>query len=250
MSVFRSLSILICVFAFVVAATGQTPSVPRQQQAVELTSLIGKEQQGVFADVSHGGKKSPALAVLYSLVVPGLGEYYAGNFTTGRYFLGAEGLLWLAYGGFTIHAASLRDNGRSYAAIHSGAQIAGKNDQFFVNIGNFMTTAEYNAKKMRDREPDLVYDESAGYAWSWDSDANRMTFRDMRVRSDNAYNNRKFIVAAVLVNHLASAINAARAVIVQNKALAAVLGDVSIQSTLTGSVGNPDGVCITLSRSF
>jgi len=35
-------------------------------------------------------KKSPGLAFIYSLLVPGMGQTYAGNFETGKYFLVSE----------------------------------------------------------------------------------------------------------------------------------------------------------------
>ena len=49
-------------------------------------------------------------------------------------------------------------------SAHAGVDATGKNDDFFVNIGNFMTVEEYNEKRLRDREPEKLYDPLAGYA--------------------------------------------------------------------------------------
>ena len=202
-------------------------------------------------DVAVAGKKSVGLAALYSLLIPGMGELYVGAFgSSGKYFLAAEGVLWLTWGAFDVYGNSLRDDSRAFAVAHSGANISGKDDQFFVDLGNFINTAEYNDKKLRDRDVEKLYDPAAGYAWQWDSDASRATFRDRRVSSDNMYNNRKFVVAAVLINHLASAINAARAAISHNKEIDNALGDLQFGATVLGGWEQPHGIMLTMTKGF
>ena len=196
------------------------------------------------------GKKSVGLAALYSLLVPGMGELYASGFSSGRYFLMAEGALWITYAAFQIHGDDLRDDARMYAVSRAGVSPLGKNDQFYVDIGNFMDTGEYNEKKLRDREPDKVYDPALGYAWRWESDAVRLAFREQRVSGENVYNNRKFVGLAILVNHLASAINAARAAIAHNNALDNPLGDMQFGATVIGGWENPHGIMITLAKGL
>jgi hypothetical protein len=195
-------------------------------------------------------KKSVGMAVLYSLILPGMGELYAGNFGTGRYFLAAEGALWLTYAGFGIYGNSVRDDARSFAAVHAGVNLAGKNDQYFVDIGNFISIDEYNQKKLRDRDPGKLYDPALGYAWQWDSDASRSAFRDRRVISETAYNNMRFVVAAILINHVASAINAARAAISHNNALANSLGELRVSADVLGGIAHPHGMMITVAKDF
>jgi len=197
-----------------------------------------------------GGYKAPGLAAVFSLVIPGAGELYAGDFSSGKYFLMSEGLLWLTYAAFEIYGNSVRDDARLYAVSNAGVNPAGKNDQFYVDVGNFMNVADYNDKKLRDRTPSLVYDASAGYAWQWSSDAQRLTFRDQRVRSENMFNDKKFVGAALLINHVASAINAARAAVVHNSALKDLMGDLRVSASVIGGADSPGGIMITLSRGF
>jgi hypothetical protein len=202
-------------------------------------------------DVSALEKKSVGLAALYSLLIPGMGELYTGSFgSSGKFFLAAEGALWLTWGVFDVYGNSIRDDSRAFAVAHAGVNLSGKNDQFFVDLGNFVNTADYNAKKLRDREVDKLYDPAAGYAWQWDSDASRATFRDRRVASDNAYNNRKFVIAAVIINHVASAINAARAAIAHNKEIDNALGDLQFGASVLGGWEQPHGIELTVSKSF
>ena len=50
---------------------------------------------------------------------------------------------------------------------HAGVSAEGKDDQFFIDVGNFMSVADYNDKRLRDREPDKLYDPLKGYSWRW-----------------------------------------------------------------------------------
>ena len=165
-------------------------------------------------------RKSVMLAIAYSLLLPGLGELYAENFSTGKYYLMSDAGLWLTYAGFRARASWLRQDAKAFASQHAGAAFAGKDDQFDVNIGNFLTTDEYNQQKLRNREFDLVYG-NAGYDWVWDADANRNSFKDLRIKSDEVYNNSKFILAGLVINRVISAFNAGRAASIFNRNLRA-----------------------------
>jgi hypothetical protein len=128
--------------------------------------------------------------------------------------------------------------------------LAGKDDQYFVNIGNFMNIDEYNQKQLQDREPENLYSPAEGYTWSWDSDASRTAYRAQRIDSEEMFNNKKFVVAAILVNHVASAINAARSAIAYNDTMDKGLGDLSLRADVMGGVSHPHGILLTLSRRF
>jgi hypothetical protein len=195
-------------------------------------------------------RKSPGLAVIYSLLLPGMGEWYTGDMSSGKYFLIGEGVLWLSYAAFEISGNDLRDASRSFAVSHAGVNTSGKDDQYFIDLGNFLSIDDYNAKKLRDRDIAKLYDPAAGYAWQWDSDAARAAYRSDRVRSETMYNSRKFVGAAILINHVASAINAARAAISHNSAIGAVLKDVLVGVRVTGPAGRPDGMEMTITRTF
>lgn len=196
-------------------------------------------------DVS--GRKSPALAAVYSLLLPGMGELYAGSFDGGKYFLIAESALWLTFTVFEVHGNSLRDDARAFAVSRAGIDPRGKDDQFFVDIGNFLDIDEHNEKQLRDREPERLYDPAAGYAWRWASDADRALYRSQRIDAETMFNNKKFVVAAVIINHVASAINAARSVIAGN---AAREDELSIRAEVLGTPAAAHGIMVTVTRPF
>ena len=195
------------------------------------------------------GRKSVALAAIYSLLLPGMGEVYGGTFSAGKYFLMAEAGLWLTYAAFELYGNDLRDNSRAYAVAHAGVSLAGKEDQYFIDIGNFIDIQEYNDKQLRDRQPGDLYGDPS-FVWRWESDAARLTYRDQRINSETMYNNRKFVVAAIIVNHVLSAINAARGVAALNASLAEQRGALSFDATVLGGPGNAHGIMVSVHRAL
>jgi len=214
------------------------------------TIPVGNPAAPGMLETGDPDRKSPFLASLYSLVLPGMGELYADGFSSGKYFLIADGVLWLTLLAFELHGNALRDDARAYSVAAAGVNPAGKDDQFFVDVGNFMNTDDYNQKKLRDRNPSRLYDATAGYAWNWTTEADRMTYRDQRVTSENMYNNKKFVIAALVVNRVASAINAARAAVSYNNALEQAMKDVEFSASLMGGLSNPHGILLSVKKGL
>jgi hypothetical protein len=175
-----------------------------------------------------------------------MGELYAGGFSSGKYFLIADGVLWLTYVFVDLQGTSMRNDARAFATARAGISAGGKTDQFFVDIGNFLSVDEYNEKKLRDREPGKLYDPAAGYSWRWANEVERSDYRTQRLASENMFNNRKFVAAALLLNRVASAINAARAAVATNS----VLDHVDLGASVLGGPGRAHGVAINLVAHF
>ena len=224
-------------------------------QTRPMSTLVIKEVQSKTItpiDLDYSGtsesKKSIVLAVVASLILPGMGELYAGSFESGKYNLIAEGGLWLTYSGFRMHANWLQQDARTFANQHAGANFDNKDDQYSVDIGNFNTTDEYNQTKLRNRENDLVYT-AEQYKWQWDSEANRAQFKDLRIRSGEVKNNAKFIIAAVVVNHLFSAFSAGRKAAAYNKSLS-MMDKIEIQTFTLNNGLHIDGIGLSISTKF
>lgn len=215
------------------------------------SSSSGLEISGATQNVipESPGKKNAGLAVLYSLLLPGMGELYAGNYSSGKYFTVAEGVLWLGLGGLDRYATSLQDDARAYAAQHAGVASEGRSDQYYIDIGDFSDVYQYNEQALRSRDPEKLYDPSSSDYWRWDSDQNREMYRDRRVSADQMFNNTRFVVAAIAVNHVVSAINAARAVITHNRGLAS-FDSYQIHADVLGGIANPQGIVLSLTKTF
>lgn len=238
--------VLTAMFAF-----GQAFSQMRISDNIRGENDGSRSSQETIDDLMAGSKekKSVFLAIVSSLVIPGLGELYAGSFqTSGKYNMMAEGGLWLTYAGFRLHGNWLRQDARLLAVGHAGTDFSGKDDQFDVNIGNFTSMDEYNQTKLRNREYDLVYSDSR-YNWQWDSDVNRARFKDLRLSSDKAYNNAKFVIAAVVINRVISAFSAGRAAAAYNRSIAAD-SRIQIRSFIMGDGLRVDGIGLALTAEL
>lgn len=180
------------------------------QTKLELQSkLIGSPATENSPNLRLEGRKSPALAAFASFVIPGLGELYAGRYDVGKYSTIAEVSLWVLYTGVEMYSNQVRNDAINYARIYSGADVAGKPSQFFVDIGNFLNTQDYNIKKIHDGTYGLIYYDPS-YQWQWQSDADRAEFKNMRIKADTYLNFGRYTLAVIFLNHLISAIDAAR----------------------------------------
>jgi hypothetical protein len=200
----------ICVIALSVATflIGYDLSAQEPIPAVSENSFFSERFSTFSIETDHPRqpqKKSVTRAVLYSLLLPGTGEWYAGNSSTAKYLFGGEVTLWLSLYGFHSYGTWLRNDARSFAEVYAGIDWAGKDDKFFVNVGNFTSREEYNEKKMRDRDVGALYLDSS-YDWNWESEELRAEYRDLRVRSDQMFNAIKFVGTAIVANHIVSAI--------------------------------------------
>ena|SRR5437879_933961 len=215
---------------------------------VAAPSLI--DQRGILlpeaAETEH---KSTGLAVLYSLLLPGMGELYAGDYGAGKYFTIAEGLLAVGAIGFDRYGNWIKDDARQYAVTHAHSGLDGKDDLYFSVIGDYESVYEYNEAVLRSRDAQKVYDPHSSFYWNWDTPVNREQYRRLRVSSDERFNDAKFVVAAIAVNHVVSAINAARIAIRHNGSIEEG-GRIDIHAGIIGGIARPEGIRVTLSRNF
>ena len=99
--------------------------------------------------ITKGTQKSPGLAFLFSLLVPGTGQLYKHRLDVGKYYMISEAALWLGFASFTIYGNWLLKDAHKFAQIHAGVNQNGKDDNFFVNISNYNNVYEYNDNELR-----------------------------------------------------------------------------------------------------
>ena len=163
-------------------------------------------------------KKNPALAILYSMLLPGMGELYAGDYSSGKYFTIADGVLWGAFAGFEIYGKWKENDYKSFAESKGGVNLNGKEAEYFANIGIYQSIDDYNAAMELNRDFDMTY-KTAAYYWKWSDNEQRKQYRDLWSSSESAYTNVRFVVGALILNRLISAVNAVRLVSAYNKNL-------------------------------
>lgn len=153
-------------------------------------------------------EKSKGKAFLFSMLIPGAGEYYVGRKFRAKSFFMSELALWITFGALRTYGDWNKNEYKIFARTHAGANTDNKKHRYFVDLGNFNNIYEYNDYQLNERELEDVYPETKEYFWQWDNAANRDKFERMRIRSDNAYYRALFVTGIIFVNHLGSAIDA------------------------------------------
>jgi hypothetical protein len=161
--------------------------------------------------VESKSKKNAGLAIIYSLLLPGMGELYAENYNSGKYFTIAEGALWATFIGMNVYGNWQENRYKTYAQTYAGINPEGKDEDFYATIGLYTSIESYNNEKALERRYDAMLSEQK-FFWKWNSTEQRKTYRSMWTSSEQTFNDVRFVVGAMLVNRLISAINAVRLV--------------------------------------
>ena len=167
-------------------------------------------------------KKNTGLAIIYSLLLPGMGELYAEGYSSGKYFTIAEGTLWGIFIGMNSYANWQRDRYKAYAITNAGITTDGKDADFYATIADYSSVNQFNDEQALNRDFSAMYNVETHY-WNWPTTEQRRTYRGMWSSSEQTFNDIRFVVGALILNRIASAINAVRLVSAYNKNLAADL---------------------------
>lgn len=179
------------------------------------------------------GELSMGRAILYSLVMPGWGDYYAGHTYRARYFFIAEAAAWGSFAVFRIQAHRDEDRYKDFAVQFAGVTRTDHSDDFYVEVREWDSSDEYEAYikavGRAELEPNVSADALDRYytdervsdfePWQWESFDRRLQYAELRSASKNAYRRSHFSLAAAAVNRVVSAVFAYQAVKSQRSAL-------------------------------
>lgn len=165
-------------------------------------------------------KKSVGKALFLSLFVPGAGEYYADETFYTKIFFGIEvaaigSLLLTDY----IYRSKL-DDSRIFATSHAGINPSGKDNDYWRVVGKYDDIFLHNQQRLRERAIGDLIPENELNNWRWDTHKNRLKYDKKRLDAQLIRDSEAFIITAIFVNHLVSAINAVRLTRKFNKRLA------------------------------
>jgi len=168
------------------------------------------------------GKTSTAGPFLRSLLIPGWGQYNQDRKNTALAFFGFELAMWGGMAATQMYGDNLVDDYKAYAAVHAGINNSGKDHDFYVDIGNYSSQNEFNQYQQLERDYESLY-LGDKYYWQWDNTPNRNYFEDLRIKADRFKHSAIYFVGAIVVNHLVSAVEAARYHRKQEKSLSAAV---------------------------
>mgnify|MGYP001240776538 CR=1 FL=1 len=147
--------------------------------------------------------KSP---ILKSLVIPGLGELSLGQKKRAKLFGGLEIALWLLVAESIQSKEKFQSNMISYAAIHAGASLKGKDHQFALDVANYLSVEDFNQEQQRMRLSGRVYS-TDDYNWKWDSQDHQEQYWNYIRRRAKARKIGMFAIGGMIVNRIVSGIN-------------------------------------------
>jgi hypothetical protein len=166
-------------------------------------------------------KKNAKLAMLYSLILPGLGQQYLGHSGRAKIFYVAEGAIWTSFAVFRIQGNHREDLYKEFAAINAGPKER-DDDDFYRTIGNFVSSdgpfsANEEVRRQAralfpdDRDAQDQYFEDHAYtgddAWEWESEDAQQRFGEMRTSSLDAYHRSELAVGLLVANRLVSVLD-------------------------------------------
>ncbi len=191
-------------------------------------------------------QKSPVLAAVLSFILPGLGELYAEQFEIGQYFLAADVALILGVATLSVYGHIQRADYQTYARLY--ANVSGdKSDEFWRDIADWQSREAFNESRLRRRQYSAIYESRDN--WQWQSNAHRLRYREIRISSETAFQASYYVIAAMGINRLLSAINAVRLV---NEENGVVLGSNILISSQAFSLVSPsaEGIKLSISTRF
>ncbi|HHE37235.1 MAG TPA: hypothetical protein ENL20_01510 [Candidatus Cloacimonetes bacterium] len=163
-------------------------------------------------------------AMLFSAVVPGLGELYTKNYTKTGIFFSSELAIIATY--FRLKAESeWADNNLQQFAFENAGVPKNSTDAHYLLIKNYVSSDDLNEYIDRSaRNYYLIYkSDPEGYyeyleenliteeedMWSWDTDENWKHFGRLRIDKQNFETYTQFAIAAGILNRLISIIDSA-----------------------------------------
>jgi hypothetical protein len=177
--------------------------------------------------------KSKSKAVLYSLLLPGMGHYYVGSRGGARTFLAIEAATWTTFIVFEVQG-HLRESGyQDYATVFAGVSRDGHSDDYYAIIAEYDSWEDYEAAVKTDGQIELYPGGGAAALeqyfvenrvsdfepWVWKSADERRDYRTLRSASKRSYRRALYAVGVAVVNRVASAFFAIRATNTANERL-------------------------------
>jgi hypothetical protein len=193
---------------------------------------------------------SPFVAGLLSAIVPGTGQLVMGQ-TRGWIYLGVEGAAWFSNWALRDAGNQSEEDYKEFADGH----WAWDRYESESDCGEGLGPIDYENERAAlldafQNSRDDFYDDIGGldvYACGWDAQNNRSRYEGMRDDADTLFRSARYAVTVAFLNHLVSAIDAAKSASNRRKAREREMSwDWSVQPTPRGDVA----VRVELSRRF
>jgi len=154
-------------------------------------------------------RPGPRRAFLMSLLVPGWGQHALDHDRRAALFISFEGGFWFGALGMRAIHGIYEDDYRAFAASTAGARVEGKGRTYFNDLAFYDTRELHNQAALVFSQPNLIL-YGIEDDWQWPTTAERMEFRHRLNRARLMDRRLDYVLLAITLNHLASAIDAAK----------------------------------------
>jgi hypothetical protein len=185
-----------------------------KQLLTKKSNLFVQEEDQTLSEQESGSNMK---YILYSLLLPGAGQWSMGHKGRAKFFLGTEFLLWVGYFGSNAYANNTRNDYHSLAALHANVNTKSKSEQYWIDIGSSSNIFDFNKQQLRERNLNGIYSESSQNFWQWDSQEAVEEYNSLRIKEHNWEQRATFMVGAFVLNRLVSAVDVIRLVKKESK---------------------------------
>ena len=171
-------------------------------------SLAQQDRDDWGLTKQDANRKSVSRAMLYSALLPGLGEHYVGSRKKARYFFAVEAISWLGFLSYHTYGNWREDDYINFARERAGAQLEDKDDLHRDWVGFYDDIDQFNEfGRVQDRERPYLVDNESNH-WRWRSASDKSAYRELKNRSREAFRRRDFTVGLMILNRIVSIIDA------------------------------------------
>ncbi len=168
------------------------------------------------ADKIHSTKLSLAMSAL----VPGSGDMYSGNYAKGGLAIFREVALIATLFHFNNQADSFDNSAKKFANNITGAPM-NSNSEYYDLLAQQVSSSQFNENVRLNAQNYYGYGTQGYYdfvetysideeqAWDWESSQNLKKYKNYRAQKQKNNQNASFVIGALIVNHLYSAISTA-----------------------------------------
>lgn len=192
--------------------------------------VASSEDAAFSQEVTPGGAASePAKgpgkkALLYSFLLPGMGELSMGEKGRATGFFVAEGLIWSSFIYWTVAGNLRQDDYVEQANLNAGVGVSKESDDYWKLVGQYESSSgtgsgsyeEALRREARDQYPDDPAAQDAfvaeklpagNKAWEWSSATLQDQYVSTRESSNHAFNAAQYSFGAAILNRVLSVID-------------------------------------------
>ncbi len=186
--------------------------------------LAAAQVDGAAAVEPTPSKSASKKPLLYSLLLPGMGELSMGEKGRATGFFIAEGLIWSSYIYWTVAGNLRQDDYIEQANLNAGVGVGDGEDDYWRLVGQYERSSgtgpdsyeEELRREARDTYPDdpAAQDQYVAQnlptgesAWEWTSSDLMATYQETRENSNRAFNRAEYSFAAAILNRIVSVID-------------------------------------------